>query len=83
MESTELAKQYIVCNIDGSTHQKRFKIHENFTDAAMQAHALAAAHSPQRFMVMEPVGGFMAKEDGTLVELRVAPPANSSEASEK
>lgn len=57
-----MKKQYIVCNVDGSTHQKRFKIRKNFPDAVQEANRLASENPGKHFMVMETVGGFVQEE---------------------
>ncbi len=61
---------YIVCNTDGSTQQKRFKIHDSLAAAAAQAKGLAKAHPGDDFMIMEPIGGYRYTSAGeAMIEL--------------
>ena len=77
---TKVRPCYIVCNTDGSTQQKRFRIHDNLAVAAVQAKGLAKAHPGDDFMIMEPIGGYRYTLDGdTMIELTV-PKAEESEA---
>lgn len=52
-----MKKKWVVCNVNGSTHQRRFRIHDSFADAVTEANRLAGQHAGT-FMVMETVGGF-------------------------
>lgn len=80
MSEAEVRPCYIVCNTDGSTQQKRFKIHEDLAMAAAQAKGLAKAHPGDDFMVMTPLGGYRYVLDGeAMIELTI-PKLEESEA---
>lgn len=66
----EIGLRFIVCNIDGSTKQKQFRIHKKLEGAVEQARKLAFENPAAQFMIMEPIGGYINTAAG-LVELRV------------
>jgi hypothetical protein len=57
--SYKVKKQWIVCNVDGSTHQKRFKVYQDLAKATVEAQRLASLHKENNFLLMEAIGGFI------------------------
>lgn len=71
MKKQKVGERYIVCNVDSSTHQRRFRIHRKFSQAVEQAQTLARKNPGEKFMVMEPIGGYVSR-DGEIYELQVS-----------
>ena len=58
-QSNKAKKQWVVCNVDGSTHQKRFKVYRDLAKATVEAQRLASLHKENKFLLMEAIGGFI------------------------
>lgn len=70
MKKQRMPHRYIVCNVDGSTHQQRFRIHRDILQAVGQAQFLSKRCPGKKFVVMEAVGGYLFQDD-ELHELQV------------
>lgn len=70
MKKQSVGTRYIVCNVDGSTHQRRFRIHKNILHAVEQAQLLSKRNPGKKFMVMESIGGYVFRDE-ELHELQV------------
>ena len=68
MDKKKVPTRYIVCNVDGSTHQHKFRIHTDLATATAQASKLAKTNEGCQFMIMVPIGGLMY-DDGKMKEL--------------
>jgi hypothetical protein len=72
----KVKKQWVVCNVDGSTHQKHFKVYQDLTKATVEAQRLASLHKENNFLLMEAIGGFImpqGAEKAIPVEIETEP----------
>jgi len=64
-------KFFIVCNPVNHHAQSRYLKHETFGSAVVEARRLAQINKGNKFLVFEPVGGFVCVEDGAMEEVKL------------
>lgn len=64
-------KFFIVCNPANHHAQSRYLKHATFGSAVGEARRLAQVNKGNKFLVFEPVGGFVCVEDGVMEEVQL------------